>query len=192
MSYNEDVGGYVPPKVIIQREDDAMSPREFDNVGRMVCWHRRYKLGDEQPKCDPAEWLADFQKDEPSGIILPLYLIDHGGISISTHAFSCPWDSGQVGYIVTDLHRLQTMGFDWKCLTPKRRVQVIEMLKAEVKAYDAYLQGDVWGYSILDGQNGECLDSCGGFLGETALEDMKAHSPRRYVEFFDAAWNERN
>jgi len=32
-------------------------------------------------------------------VILPLYLYDHGGITMSTGAFSCPWDSGQVGWI---------------------------------------------------------------------------------------------
>lgn len=32
-------------------------------------------------------------------IILPLYLYDHGGITMSTGPFSCPWDSGQLGWI---------------------------------------------------------------------------------------------
>ena len=33
----------------IERDGDAESPREWDNVGTMVCWHSRYNLGDEQP-----------------------------------------------------------------------------------------------------------------------------------------------
>ncbi|GFD70986.1 hypothetical protein KUL113_04060 [Tenacibaculum sp. KUL113] len=33
----------------IERDEDAESPREWDNVGKMVCWHRNYRLGDEQP-----------------------------------------------------------------------------------------------------------------------------------------------
>ena len=32
-------------------------------------------------------------------VILPLYLFDHSGISISTGSFHDPWDSGQVGFI---------------------------------------------------------------------------------------------
>lgn len=32
-------------------------------------------------------------------IVLPLHLYDHSGITMSTGGFSCPWDSGQVGYI---------------------------------------------------------------------------------------------
>ena len=32
-------------------------------------------------------------------VILPLYLYDHSGITMNTCGFSCPWDSGQVGWI---------------------------------------------------------------------------------------------
>lgn len=32
-------------------------------------------------------------------IVLPLYLYDHSGITMNTTGFSCPWDSGQVGWI---------------------------------------------------------------------------------------------
>jgi hypothetical protein len=32
-------------------------------------------------------------------VILPLYLYDHGGITMSTGSFGDPWDSGQVGFI---------------------------------------------------------------------------------------------
>ena len=36
----------------IYTDEDAANPRtEFDNVGTMVCWHRGYNLGDEQPSC---------------------------------------------------------------------------------------------------------------------------------------------
>lgn len=34
--------------------------------------------------------------------ILPLYLFDHSGLTISTSDFNDPWDSGQVGYIYLD------------------------------------------------------------------------------------------
>ena len=32
-------------------------------------------------------------------LMLPLYLYDHSGITMNTTGFSCPWDSGQVGWI---------------------------------------------------------------------------------------------
>ena len=36
---------------------------------------------------------------EENYVILPLYLYDHGGITMRTSSFSDPWDSGQVGWI---------------------------------------------------------------------------------------------
>jgi len=40
---------------------DPDNPREaHDNLGTMVCWHRRYILGDEMPKVGAETWLYDF------------------------------------------------------------------------------------------------------------------------------------
>src|SRR3990167_995153 len=79
-------------------QDELMeSPRGWDNLGTMVCFHSRYRLGDshnfESPK--------DFQEQitEEAHVILPLYLYDHSGLAINTTGFHCPWDSGQVGFI---------------------------------------------------------------------------------------------
>jgi hypothetical protein len=33
-------------KIKIVFDEDIWSPRDWDNLGTMVCWHRRYKLGD--------------------------------------------------------------------------------------------------------------------------------------------------
>jgi len=69
------------------------------------------KLGQVIAKDDPA-WLWEMVEEELSSgeflgivedlgkhVILPLYLYDHSGITMSTSVFSCPWDSGQVGWI---------------------------------------------------------------------------------------------
>ena len=44
-------------KIVLDEEPE--SPREWDNLGTMCCWHRRYSLGDVQPECDTQEYLAD-------------------------------------------------------------------------------------------------------------------------------------
>ena len=38
-------------------DDEPQSPREWDNLGTMACWHRRYTLGDEQPSASPIEHM---------------------------------------------------------------------------------------------------------------------------------------
>lgn len=63
--------------VKVLQDDSAESPRGFCNLGVMACWHRRYNLGDVQPKESPEEWLA---ANAPKGsVVLPLYLYDHSG-----------------------------------------------------------------------------------------------------------------
>ena len=43
----------------IEQDTDIMdSPRDWDNLGIMVCWHRNYNLGDEQPKETLGVWLS--------------------------------------------------------------------------------------------------------------------------------------
>jgi hypothetical protein len=161
----------------IRQDDFAESPREWSNVGTMVCWHRRYTLGDEQPDCSPDEFLFKLMSDRefdkhrkyvPDEIktehvqayinkhffVLPLYLYDHGSITMSASAFSCPWDSGQVGFIYVE--RTCTEYPDLKA-----------GLLAEVKTYDQYLRGEIYCYDVLD-EDGNVLDSCGGFFGHDA------------------------
>ena len=44
-------------KLSVFRDEDAPNPREWDNLGRMVCWHRRYNLGDEHSFEDVEDFL---------------------------------------------------------------------------------------------------------------------------------------
>jgi len=48
-----------PPYTLILRDDDMVdSPRETDDCfGTMVCWHRRYNLGDKHDYSDPEDFL---------------------------------------------------------------------------------------------------------------------------------------
>lgn len=43
----------------IYHDCDAESPREWDNLGTMVCFHRRYDLGDKHHYSDSDEFLFD-------------------------------------------------------------------------------------------------------------------------------------
>lgn len=178
-------------EIRLESDPDAESPREDDNLGTMACWHRRYNLGDEQPRCDFDEYMVglcqdihpDFPDDqferhgmailEKHYTFLPLYLYDHGGISISTGAFSCPWYSGQVGIIYCSLENARkewsAPGASWETPifskhdgeTKALRNRIRDQLEGEVETYTAYLEGDVAGY-VAEGY-GEDIYSCWGF-----------------------------
>jgi hypothetical protein len=148
----------------IHQDEDAESPREWDNVGTMWCAHRRYNLGDEQfRETEPIEEKrAEIEKE--GGIVLPLYLYDHSGITMRTSPFSCPWDSGQVGIIWATREKiLSEWGGKSKRMTKKVREQATQYLVGEVQTYDDYLTGNVYGYVCL-GPDGEDIDSLWGMF----------------------------
>lgn len=156
-------------KINIFSDDDPLDPREWDNLGTMVCFHSRYNLGDKHDFSDPdefLEWVKDIGLDKI--IILPLYLYDHSGITMSTGSFSCPWDSGQVGWIYIEKSKVRKE-YNWKKLTQARIEKIKTYLTEEVKEYDNYITGSVYGFKIdgpdLKGQLDEDIDSCWGFFG---------------------------
>lgn len=161
-------------KVSIYLDETPENPRKaWDNLGTMLCAHRRYNLGDEDglDGDDVRERVKEALK--AGAVVLPLFLYDHGGITMSTGSFSCPWDSGQVGYIYMTAEKGRA---NWGRIWKKK---ALACLQAEVKTYDQYLTGEVYGYvaQLLD-ENGEELeneqDSCWGFYGmETAKEEAK-------------------
>jgi hypothetical protein len=112
------------------------------------------KLSDKDLFNQASDWV------DRNYVILPLYLYDHGGISISTGKFSCPWDSGQVGYIFMSYEKARS---EWPSDKLEESIEKsTRCLKSEVKEYDAYLRGDVVGW-ITEDEEGETIDSCWGF-----------------------------
>ena len=108
-------------------------------------------------------------------ISAPLYLYDHSGITISMGPFSCPWDSGCVGFIyVTRKRAEEELGLDDGDLPTGRDFKNYESLDDyvvnhifanEIKVYDQYLRGDVW-YFVIEDAGGDVVDSCAGFFGD--------------------------
>lgn len=61
----------------IERDADAESPREWDNVGTMVCWHSRYNLGDEQPSVSYQDYRIGMVEDVEPGFEAMLERLEH-------------------------------------------------------------------------------------------------------------------
>lgn len=153
-------------KLEMHSDDDPGNPREqWDHVGTMICAHRSYNLGDEQVDTSYYEDWVEIIKDKtlPEDVVLPLYLYDHSGISMSTSSASFRafdshgWDWGTVGFIYVTKEQIDK---EWN----GDRDKAEEYLRGEVAEYDQYLTGDVWGYVVED-EEGNLLDSCWGFYG---------------------------
>jgi len=147
-----------------------MNPRkEYDHLGKMVCFHKRYDLGDntdlESAMFDSWEELKQHLiKNEKASVILPVYMYDHSGLTVKTTPFSCRWDSGQIGFIYCTDTKIRSC-YGVKRITAPLRVMAYAALGAEVMQYDKYLRRDYYGYQIID-KDEEVVDSCWGFDDE--------------------------
>lgn len=230
------VAQQAPYTLFILDDEDAPCPREDrDNFGTMVCFHKRYSLGDEHNYSEPSDFLRelmlevtpaqeiiDYAKSNKSdtlrfeynksskewevsaysdflkqwfveatfeapikgqeveiseaiaenmrnselmdmarnnAVILPLYLYDHSGITMNTSGFSCPWDSGQVGWIYATHEEVKKKYGD---LSPENLGKAESLLQSEVEEYDLYLTGQCYGFRLY--KDKDEIDSCWGFL----------------------------
>ncbi len=144
--------------VEIHRDIDPINPRkEFDHLTTIGSWHRKYDLGNRLDFGMTEETLREYHPDIMA--VLPLYMYDHSGITISTEEFSCKWDSGQVGWVWITRENAEKMGCeDWS------EDKLLDAIRGEVTEFDSYLTGQVYGFKILRGE--EELDSCWGFIGD--------------------------
>lgn len=159
----------------ISHDSDPINPRDDDNVGTMLCWHRKYNIGDtnkwkdnsprtamldligeidyavaEKLRGDDAEASAVAVVFDKYYTSLPVFMYEHSGITIKTSPFSCMFDSGQLGFIyVSHAKARQEYGRlpnKGDTWTEANEKMVCEYLRNEVQAADHYLSGDVYGF----------------------------------------------
>lgn len=206
-----------PYVLTVQPDDFFPNPRrEDENFGTMICFHRRYDLGDEHEYKDSDELIKDLyinaagggergekkyedlmekfdvwpmtsqqiqsmnqalmSQIEKSFVVLPVYLLDHSGLTMSTTDFNDRWDSGQVGIIFVSFDKIREE-MEVSRITPSIKEKAEQMLRDEVELYDAYLRGECYCYELYE--DGELEHSCGGFTGafDKAVKDMVEYLP---------------
>lgn len=156
--------------------DADVNPREDYTPGcTIVAWHRRRNIGDkgfnyhDLPHFGTIDELAEWLREEHGALhIRPLYAYEHSGITISLGAFRDPWDSGQVGLVFVTQQHLDDTGGEPDAL-----------MEADVKEWDAYLRGEVYGYVVDEG--GPHEESCWGFVGDIARCKSEANAAAECV-----------
>jgi hypothetical protein len=155
---SENYKGHI---IKIYIDEDPDNPREcYDNFGKMVCFHRRYSIGDKHDFKTPEDFEA-FVKSEKGIAVLPIYAYIHSGITIKTGSFSDPWDSGQIGWIYATAQTIRET-YMVKRITKKIRAKAIELLDLEVKQYDNYLTMPSY-YFVVEDEDGEEVERFYGF-----------------------------
>ena len=154
---------------------DPTNPREFDTLGTMICFHNRYKLGDETDlkSSNFSSWEdleSHLYKKENALIAIPIFMYDHSGLWINTTGFSCPWDSGQVGYIYASKEKVRKE-YNCKRISKNLKEQVREILISEVSLYNDYLSGDVYRFIVTDKESKKEVQNTSGFYGTDFLDN---------------------
>lgn len=165
-----EVINYKKHKISIFPDENPESPRFWDNICEFHCSHRRYSLGDKGFNYQAgSDCITAAQKAKIRGdVVLPLYLYDHSGITISLTPFNDRWDSGQVGFVIIRRDNM-LQEFGGKKFTKVLKAKALKIAESEVQTYDQYLRGEVYGYRI-----DEHGDSCWGFYGtEDCLLEAK-------------------
>lgn len=140
-----------------------------------------------KPEGEPDEIAKEYEK----GVLLPLFLYEHGGITIRTSPEhframdAMGWDWGQVGFVGIKPEKIRAE-YGLKRISRKARTHAEEVLRGEVESYDQYLTGEVYWY-IVEGPDGENLDSCSGFLGfDYARQETQQAFEREVQSFLEA------
>lgn len=153
----------------IHYDTDPFEPDWGMDIVKCFHIHTRYNLMGQ-----PASMVSDYTlspDDEcrqiagPDGLVLPLYMYEHGLIVLSLGAFSCPWDSGQVGIVYMHGDDIRE---NWNGDKEAAR----KYIEGVLLAWNCYYAGRVYGF-IARSPEGEVIDSCWGYYGdEDGFEDL--------------------
>ena len=142
-------------------DPDPIAPSDWETFGTLYSCHRRYDpCGHNMSELLESDDDGGFSVDD-NYIYVFVYYYEHSGITIHSSRCqqSCGWDSGLFGlYAVTKQRATNWFG---DINDPDKYEDVLKDLENEVKEWDAYFRGDVFGYEIS--KDGEFVDSCGSF-----------------------------
>lgn len=192
--------GFIKHKYEIKFEQDNYpeSPREWSNLGSFYTTKnnryikREIEIEDFEFGSDAG---SDIERLSKLGYIaIPVSIYDHSGWTVFTGVAN-GWDSGCIGFYVVSREKIRK-DFECKRISKKLLTRVKNIMESEIKEFDRYVQGEVWGFEIT--KDGEFFDSCWGFYEQDKFEDfrdnMMSYFPAEVnisKEEFEKAWDDR-
>ena len=166
------------PKLVIEYDEYAISPREDTNLGYFITVDSKMQSpdtneqlenimrvsGDEaQNQEDYIQIMANLINTETSEKVIAIYPItkcEHSGVSYSLgtkHGFD---NSNNGFYIITDKTQeeidVPTKDFE-------------KIIKSELETYNQYINGEIFRFTLYD-DKGEEEDTCSGFYDLEAIQ----------------------
>lgn len=162
-------------KLVIESDSDLENPYGDDEGVKIVVLHGRYTNPCKDVKdMDAANaFEAANEGDDSEWYVVKLWLYDHSGTAYrvgGSNPFSCPWDSGRVGFVA--LKRSEWGG------GKEDDSKLFKYAQGVAEGYSDYANGNGYAYTITD-RDGELLASSPGFIGDYdapggALEEARA------------------
>jgi len=179
MEYNtmQESIEYKGHTINIELDQNAENPRtEWDHFTEIHCCSSKYNLGEHNhaswDECKKA--IAKCKKR--GDMVFDVYAYVHGGVVLSLGDFygklpqgHAEFDSGQSGFIVVKKKEIiESWGKNnW---TEELRKKAYEVAESDIKTFNIYLSGEIYGYTIDD----DCGDSCWGYYEvDDAIEEAK-------------------
>lgn len=148
-------------------DDSTDSPRNDTNVATILTWERDYDSPDENNNTfeEFAEkhgvdvskkWDLDSVMDamrEEGYYVVPVYALHHSVSHYSTHDFHDPWDSGVAGIAFCKKQKGLPDDDDY----------LRTIIDQEIKEYDAWVNGEIYGVVRLD-KTADIVDETTGWL----------------------------
>ena len=159
-------------------DEYSESPRLDDNVATILTWERDYSSPDENNDTFEEfaekhgvdvskEWGLDSVMDamrEEGYYVVPVYALHHGVSHYSIYDFHDRWDSGVVGVAFCKKQKGLPDNDDYLRM----------IIDREVKMYDTWVNGEIYGIALL-GQDETVLDESVGYMMpyENRIEVLK-------------------
>ena len=172
------------PKLVINYDDCAESPRNWSNLSILVIRNglgdndkylnrelesSRYKVGCAE---DHLELMKEIVEEHLGSKVIYADFIskyEHSGV----HYFigqSSGWDYSNIGFVFVTEDSLKEIG----CA----KEDIERIAEAEIEMFSQWANGDVYHFTLYD-DAGNVEDSCGGFYD---LEGMKEYLPEEWQE----------
>ena len=190
----------------IEYDDMPLNPRtDYDgNLCTIFSQRGNWDIGDSEfsyTRDEAPKKYEEFKNRQDKGeiLMLPVYMYDHSGQTISLGDFHDRYDSGVCGYAFVEKKRIfekypDATEENWK-------EKAYKAIQVEIDIYDKYIKGETYAWllekaeetehkRVSDGYTWttvewEVEDSCGGYLGdpeESGLIDQAVGDRFDYVE----------
>jgi len=178
MGYEQESIEYKGHSIVIENDDNPQNPRtEWDNLTEIHCCSSRYYLGEHNHSNWDEFNEAVAEAKRQGDMVVDLYAYIHGGVALSIRSFheaALPqghayFDSGKCGVVI--IRREQYLKeFGRKKWSKKLQAKAYEYIKGDIETFNAYLNGEVYGYIVDDHE-----ESCWGYYSvEEAMDEAKS------------------